>query len=511
MFNLSLIDSIYIIKYLMGLNFNYILLSVVINSIVYLCYINSIFIKFKRFNFFNYIKYINIISIIISFFIHLIVIFFFKLNIIKSYDNISSDFIQNSLNKLDYKDSIYNSILPSIFNLSFSLDFFGLILLALAYIVGFISVLTLDSRLNWDNNLLIILFNIFILIIYIYISSTNIFLFFICYELLLIPSFIVVYFMSPSRRAIQASLYFIIWTQLGSLFVLASICYIVSCSNSYTFIDISYFNFSKTDLYLIFCLLFLGFGFKVPVWPFHYWLTKTHVEAPSGFSIYLSGFLVKTALFGFYTITSCIYFNINTIFFFFICVYGTIDASLKMWGQTDLKKLVAYCTIQEMNIIYLLFCTGDSFSINCGIFFSVTHAILSALMFFLVDCIYRRFQTRSIVEINGFIHIAPNLGISVLGMLIFFAGLPGTAKFTSEFYLFTQLFEISPTIALLLFFFMNVIGMIGFGKCWFNAIFGLPRKKNKNIVVDLSIKELYIIILCGLLLILITYYSYLFW
>jgi formate hydrogenlyase subunit 3/multisubunit Na+/H+ antiporter MnhD subunit len=85
-------------------------------------------------------------------------------------------------------------------------------------------------------------------------------------------------------------------------------------------------------------------------------LTKTHVEAPSGFSIYLSGFLVKSALYGFYKLTNILCGDFDTSIFITITMIGVIDASLKMWGQTDLKKLVAYGTIQEMNLIFLVFC-----------------------------------------------------------------------------------------------------------------------------------------------------------
>jgi len=80
------------------------------------------------------------------------------------------------------------------------------------------------------------------------------------------------------------------------------------------------------------------------------------VEAPSGFSIYLSGFLVKSALYGFYKISNIFILPVNTSFFVTVTLVGVLDSSLKMWGQTDLKKLVAYGTIQEMNLIYLVFC-----------------------------------------------------------------------------------------------------------------------------------------------------------
>jgi NADH-quinone oxidoreductase subunit M len=90
------------------------------------------------------------------------------------------------------------------------------------------------------------------------------------------------------------------------------------------------FIFSDIETLFLSIFLFFGFGFKVPVWPFHYWLTKTHVEAPSGFSMYLSGFLVKTALYGFYKIIDIFSFESNSVLFSTICAVGIIDASLKM-------------------------------------------------------------------------------------------------------------------------------------------------------------------------------------
>lgn len=375
----------------------------------------------------------------------------------------------------------------------FSIDFFGIILLFLAYFVGILSLLALDNRIFWKNIKYLFSLNIFILIVYFYVFSTNLLLFFLFYELLMIPSFLIVYFVSPSRRAIQASLYFLIWTQIGSFLVLLAISYLVSVVGSTSFSDVKLYNFTYTESFTLYLLLFLGFGFKVPLWPFHYWLTKTHVEAPAGFSMYLSGFLVKSAVYGFYKITALLGNDLNTTLFSTICIVGVVDASLKMWGQTDLKKLVAYGTIQEMNLIFLTFCWGDTNAVLGGILFSATHGALSALMFYLVDCLQRRFNSRSVVEISGVLQSTPMLGISILLMCVLYSGLPGTLKFTCEFYIFCGLFEITPLLTIIVFFIANVLGLIGFSKCWFDITFGMSLKNQKLLPLDLNYKELYII------------------
>ena len=324
---------------------------------------------------------------------------------------------------------------------------------------------------------------------------SNYLVFFFLYECLLIPSFLFVFFVSPSRRAIQASIYFVIWTQIGSILVLLVVSYLIAITGSTSFYALKLFNFNYMEAYFLYLLLFLGFGFKVPIWPFHYWLTKTHVEAPSGFSIYLSGFLVKSALFGFYKFSNIFSIYLDTSLFSLLCILGVLDSSLKMWGQTDLKKLVAYGTIQEMNLIYLVFTWGDTNAILGGILFTVVHALLSALMFFIVDCIYRRYLSRSIVELNGILQVTPNLGIGIILMIVFFSGLPGTIKFIVEFYIFTGFIEISMISAFILIFIANVFGLIGFSKSWFNALFGLYLKGQNNIILDLTKKELLILIL----------------
>ena len=422
----------------------------------------------------------------------IILSFFLSLSIFLIYMYIYINLI-NTLNLQIYNN--FYIIIPQIyfFNITLTVDFFGLVILLLAYLVGFLSFLALDNKLFYKNIKYFFFLNIFIIIVFFYITTNNILILFLFYEFLLIPSFLLVFYISPSRKSTQAALYFVIWTQIGSFLVLCAIFYIISTTGCLDFFLIKNYNFSPSQVFIISFLLFLGFGFKVPIWPFHYWLTKTHVEAPSGFSMYLSGFLVKTALYGFYKIVNLLGLELNSILFSTICLLGVIDASLKMWGQTDLKKLVAYGTIQEMNIIYLVFCWGDTNNVISGVLFCITHAFLSTLMFFLVDCIYRRYFSRSVIEISGILNKTPNLGISILLMCVFYSGLPGTLKFTSEFYIFSSFFEISPLCSLLTIFIANCFGLIGFSKCWFNVVYGMSNKNNSQLILDLSLKELMII------------------
>lgn len=445
-------STLFVIRFLLLLSFSLSTILLTIIFIYYLIYINNIF-KFFLFNSF----------------------FFF-----------SEDFFPKIV------------LVPS---LILSIDFFGLVLCFLAFSVGLLSFLALDTRFYWKNIRFIFMCNILILIVFFFTSVNNILLLFFFYECLLIPSFLFVYFVSPYRRSIQASIYFLIWTQIGSLFVLIAVAYIFLVTNSSSFKFIQNFPFTSLEISILFYLFFFGFGVKIPIWPFHQWLTKTHVEAPAGFSMFLSGFLVKSALFGFYKLTHLLGGEINTSFCVIILLFGVLDASLKMWGQTDLKKLIAYGTVQEMNMIFLLFCWGSSNAFWGGILFCITHSFLSALLFYTVDCIQRRFHTRSIPELSGILQTHPHLGLIIFLNCVFYSGLPGTLKFISELYLYNGLIENSFILGCILFFGCNYLGLIGFCKCWYNVLFGLTVKNKQNISIDLTIKENLIIMACYFFLI----------
>ena len=442
----------------------------------------------------NLFKFLLIYSFLSSIFLLLIYIYIFLYTLI------------------NFNNCLYNNVFlinPNYYflGIKINLDFFGIILLFLSFLCGLFSIMSLDNKIYFKNIKYIFYLNIFVVIVFFYVSSNNILILFISYELLLLPSFVLVFFLSPSRKSTQASLYFLIWTQIGSFLVLCAVFYILSVTGSSNFFLIKNFIFNKYEILFLSFLFFLGFGFKIPIWPFHYWLTKTHVESPSGFSMYLSGFLVKTALFGFYKLINLLGSDINSVFFSSICILGIIDSSLKMWGQTDIKKLVAYGTIQEMNIIYLTFCWGDSSNLVSGVLFCLTHSFLSVLMFFLVDCTYRRYFSRSVIELSGILQKTPNLAISIILMCIFYSGLPGTLKFSSEFYIFSSFLEIAPFSSLIIIFIANCLGLIGFSKSWFNIIFGLSQFNNKQLILDLTLKESCIIILSLSILFFFCFFS----
>lgn len=401
------------------------------------------------------------------------------------------------------------SLLPFL-PLLYSFSYYNIYLFQLNEVTGFslliwYSGITLATLSFWFINQRItissrqlVLYLLFLPLVYFFISTRNLLVFFMCYEFFLLPSFLIVFFGSPNRRGVLASIYFLMWTQVGSFFVFIATIVFFLHNNTFLFTEII-----NMPTIAFFCAL-LGFGIKIPMWPAHYWLTKTHVEAPTYFSVYLSGFLVKTALYGIWLFshTSLL---INHSWIIIIVVVGIIDSSLKMWAQVDLKKLVAYGTVQEMNLILLGFVIGSNSVIKATSLFILAHTILSTIFFLLSDSLYKRFGSRSTVSVRGLLQTTPVFGYMLFTCCLFFAGLPFTLKFIVEVYIFIQLLSINTSVLLITLFMCNWFGLISFMKNWFIPLFG---SSTTNCVYDLSYKEILVYSSLCALLFLLSYISY---
>ena len=363
-------------------------------------------------------------------------------------------------------------------------------------ICGVLVFLLSDVRVFFNKLLNALLMVTFIISIWLFINESSALNLFFIYELFLLPSFYLVYRLSPNRRSIIASIYFLTWTQFGSLLVLIAIVL--------SFKTLGQFSLDESvtiNQQLIFWLIFIGFGIKIPMWPFYYWLTKTHVEASSFFSMYLSGFLVKTAVFlfiKFYSIFGLYdYFNLILILF----IIGVVDSSIKMWHQTDLKKLIAYTTVQEMNFLCIPILWNDVFGETLTALFITTHCLLSCIFFLYIDVISKRFNTRVTSQISGLSHTMPTFSFIIFISWILFSGLPYTVKFLLEVGIFSTLYLYNQLITILVLIIMNVVGLIGFSKNIFNTLFGAPVITD-FIIYDLTKKEvtLYLFFIINLIL-----------
>ena len=382
-------------------------------------------------------------------------------------------------------------------------NIFSIIIIFIAIYFSFLIFIISDNKIKYSYYY-IILINIFPIISVLYVFTNNIIFFFYLYELFLLPSLLLVYYLSPNKRSIIAVFYFLIWTQIGSFAIFLVIMIIVNYLNIWYFYLIETYYISNLLKRVLFWLLFLGFGIKIPVWPFYYWLTKTHVEAPTFFSIYLSGFLVKTALYGFYKLFFFLFFD-ALIISFTILFFSIIDVSLKFYSQVDLKKLIAYSTVQEMNLIFcgLIWNTKKSFVYVA--LFSLTHALLSTIFFFLVDIIYNRYYSRSVYNIIGVFELYPYISYLIILACLNYNGFPFSLKFFLELFFFNMIIEINFFNSLLLLISLNWLGTINFTYLWFRLLFGVYNYNLYLYNFDLIKKEILLILLTFYL-----FYQYLF-
>ena len=230
--------------------------------------------------------------------------------------------------------------------------------------------------------------------------------------------------------------------------------------------------------------IFIGFSVKIPLWPFHFWLTKTHVEASTGFSIFLSGILVKTALLGLFKF-KFIFFYLNEFFIFFIISYGVIDVSLKMYSQVDLKKLVAYATIQEMGLLMLVVCFDSIYTRQLLLYFCFFHTAISGIFFLINDFIYKRVGSRHLLNISGLCTTQPGLFLVTVVSLFIFLGIPFTVKFYIELQFLYKLLYTNIYYGFLFIFIVQYISIVFFFKNVVLFLFG-PIFYTKSLDITLS-------------------------
>ncbi|NUP89723.1 MAG: NADH-quinone oxidoreductase subunit M [Candidatus Sumerlaeia bacterium] len=271
-------------------------------------------------------------------------------------------------------------------------------------------------------------------------TSLDLFLFYIFWELVLVPMYFLIGIWGGPRRE-YAALKFFLYTLAGSVFMLLGFLALYVQLGTFQFPELAEQAGTLSPRFqaLIFGALFLGFAIKVPVWPFHTWLPDAHVEAPTPISVILAGVLLKMGTYGFFRFSLPLApaaAQDRTIMFALavLGVVGIVYGAFVAFAQTDFKKLVAYSSVSHMGFV-LLGLGGLSIAGVSGAYFQTfSHGILSGAMFLLVGVLYDRAHTRDMGAFGGLLAKVPVYG----GILIFFSlgslGLPLLSGFIAEFF-----------------------------------------------------------------------------
>ncbi|SOE20940.1 NADH dehydrogenase subunit M [Spirosomataceae bacterium TFI 002] len=280
--------------------------------------------------------------------------------------------------------------------------------------------------------------------------SLDFFLFFLFFEFMLLPMYFLIGIWGGKRRE-YAALKFIIYTLVGSVFIL--IVMLVMGLNSGP--DVFSFDFRKLALLetnmltsevqfwgvplatALFFLLLIGFGIKLPTVPLHTWLPDAHVEAPTAISVVLAGVLLKVGAYGFLRMGIGFFPETATEYSHVIAILGLVSiiyAALNALAQEDLKKLIAYSSISHMGFVFLGFSALNTEGISGAVYQMFSHGLLSSMLFLITGVIYERTGNRLISNYRGLASKMPLFTFVVIVAFFGSLGLPGLSGFIGEFF-----------------------------------------------------------------------------
>ncbi len=282
-------------------------------------------------------------------------------------------------------------------------------------------------------------------------SSLDFVMFYIFFEGVLIPMFLIIGIWGGVRR-VYAAFKFFLYTLLGSVLMLLAILAVyvqIGSTDIPTAMAFSFAPALQTWLWLAF---FASFAVKVPMWPVHTWLPDAHVEAPTAGSVILAGVLLKMGAYGFLRFSLPMFPDASVYFAPFVytlSIVAIVYTSLVALAQEDMKKLIAYSSVAHMGYVTLGIFTFTQQGMEGAIFQMLSHGIVSGALFLCVGVVYDRLHTREIARYGGLVHRMPKYAVVFMLFMMASVGLPGTSGFVGEFLVLVGAFRSNTWVALL--------------------------------------------------------------
>ena len=317
-------------------------------------------------------------------------------------------------------------------------------------------------------------------------------LFYIFFEGVLIPMFLIIGVWGGKRR-VYAAFKFFLYTLLGSVLMLLAIIAIywqVGTTDLPTAVEKLDLPFTwQCWLWLAF---FASFAVKVPMWPVHTWLPDAHVEAPTAGSVILAGVLLKMGGYGFLRFSIPLLPEATQYFaplVFGLSIVAIIYTSLVALVQEDMKKLIAYSSIAHMGFVTIGAFILNMQSVQGAIFQMLSHGIVSAALFLCVGVVYDRMHTREIAAYGGLVHRMPRYAFTFLFFTLASVGLPGLSGFVGEFLVLVGTFKANTWVA-----FLATTGIIlgAAYALWLyrKVVFGELTKDSLKGILDMNRREI---------------------
>lgn len=327
-------------------------------------------------------------------------------------------------------------------------------------------------------------------------TTTDILIFYIFFEAILIPFFIFIGLNAYRKRRIHASYLLFFYTIAGSIFMLVSILAIYTYTGTtdlYILLDRNYIQDENMEK-IIWLTFFLAFAVKVPVFPFHIWLPEAHVEAPTEGSVLLAGILLKLGTYGILRFLIPM-FPAATVYYtplvLIISTMGILYTSFITLRQIDIKRIVAYSSVTHMNLCILGIFSTNMTAIAGSILLMIGHGLVSGGLFFAIGVLYNRFHTKLIKYYSGLIHGMPLYATILFLLTMGNISLPLTSNFIGEFLILYGLYSTNNIYGLIIAMVAIFIGTLYSVLLYNKLIFGVIREKNKK-MIDLHWNELHI-------------------
>ena len=293
-------------------------------------------------------------------------------------------------------------------------------------------------------------------------SALDSILFYVFWEALLIPMFLIIGIWGGPRR-IYATVKFFLYTFLGSVLMLVALLYLYSEADSFAVLDLHAQPLGLTAQILVFIAFLVAFAVKVPMWPVHTWLPDAHVEAPTGGSVILAAIMLKLGGYGFVRFSMPIAPDASgelAMFMIALSLVAIVYVGFVALVQPDMKKLIAYSSVSHMGFVTLGFFiafaimeAGDPTSAALGVEGAVvqmiSHGFISGALFLCVGVMYDRMHSRMIGDYGGVAHRMPVFAALMMLFALANSGLPGTSGFVGEFMVILASFKAGAWIAVL--------------------------------------------------------------
>ncbi len=321
--------------------------------------------------------------------------------------------------------------------------------------------------------------------------ALDLLVFYIFFEGVLIPMFLIIGIWGGPRR-VYAAFKFFLYTLLGSVLMLVAMLTMFFKAGTTDVPTLMGFGFSREIQPWLWLAFFASFAVKVPMWPVHTWLPDAHVEAPTAGSVILAGVLLKMGGYGFLRFSIPMFPEASemfTPFIFTLSIVAIIYTSLVALAQEDLKKLIAYSSVAHMGFVTIGIFTLNEQGVQGSIFQMLSHGIVSSALFLCVGVIYDRMHTREISEYGGLVNRMPRYALVFMIFTMASIGLPSTSGFVGEFLVLMGAFEVSIWLAA----FAATGVILGAAYMLFvyrRIIFGVLEKEGLKAIADLSPREI---------------------